>query len=232
MKGALPISCPKSKVCYRNRQPCVRVDAAQVPHPNLVVGPPIRQGRLPQAMKNRVNSQARRSHGRSLPPNPHDRALRTVQEVQALSWTRSRPARAMEKTDRRQRRRPHLLLLLQARSVPRRLRQHDEHAEASPSPSPSPNPSPNPAADLGPGPSDGVHDHLPPPPPPRVDDPHDPPPPGLVQIWKGKEKGWSLQRLPVSGSERPAWPGTRRRRKGAQWKKKKKAKEEEDQVTR
>lgn len=180
-------------------------------------------------MKNRVNSQARRSHGRSLPPNPHDRALRTVQEVQALSWTHLQPARAMEKTDRRQRR-PHLLpLLLQARSVLRRQRQHDEHAEASPSPSPSPNPSPNPAADLGPGPSDGVHDHLPPPLPPRVDYPHDPPP-GLVQIWKGREKGRSLRRLPVSGSERPTWPGTRRRRKGAQWKKK--AKEEEDQLTR
>ena len=163
-------------------------------------------------MKNRVNSQARRSHGRSLPPNPHDRALRTVQEVQALSWTRSLPARAMEKGVRRPRRRPRLLLL-QGRNVPRRQRQHDEHAEASP----SPNPSPNPAADLRPGRSDGVrvHDHLPPPLPPRVDYPHDPPPPGLVQNWKWKGKGRSLRRLPVSGSERPTWPGTRRRRKGA-----------------
>ena len=160
-------------------------------------------------MKNRVNSQARRLHGRSLPPNPHDRALRTVREGQARSWTRSLPARATEKTDRKLRRRPLHLLLLQARSAPRRQRQHDEH-EASPSPGPSPNP----AADLGP-PSDGAHDHLPP--PPRVDDPHDPPP-GLVRIWKGKWKGRSLRRLPVSGCERPNWPGTKRR-KGAQWKK-------------
>jgi hypothetical protein len=177
-----------------------------VPHPNLVAGPPIRQGRPPQAMKNRVNSQARRPHGRSPPPNPHDRAGRTVQEVRARSWTRSLPARAAEEIDRRPRHRPHLLLL-QARSAPRRQRRHAEHAEASPSPSPSPNP----AADLRPGPSDGAHDHLPPPPLPRVDDPHDPhdpPPPGLVQIWKGR--GRSLRRLPVSGSGRPAWPGTKR----------------------
>jgi hypothetical protein len=173
-------------------------------------------------MKNRVNSQARRSHGRGLPSNPHHRALRTVQEGQALSWTRSLPARA--KTDRRPRRRPHLLLLLllQARNAPHQQRQHAEHAEASP----NPNPSPNPAADLGPGPSDGAHDHLPPPPPPRVDDPHDPRP-GLVQIWKRKGKGKerSLRKLPVSGCERPAWPGTRRIRMGAKWKKK--AKEEQ-----
>jgi hypothetical protein len=161
-------------------------------------------------MKNRVNSQARRSHGRSLPPNLHDRALRTVQEGQARSWTHSLPARAMEKADRRPRGLPHLLLL-QARSAPRRQRQHDKHAEAGP----NPNPSPNPAADLGPGPSDGAHDQMPPPPPllPRVDDPHDPPP-GLVQ--NRKAKGWSLRRLPVSGSGRPTWPGTTRRRwKGA-----------------
>jgi hypothetical protein len=158
-------------------------------------------------MKNRVNSQARMSHGRSLSPNPQDRAMRTVQEAQARSWMRSLPARTVEMTDRRPRHRPHLLLLLlQARSAPRRQRRHAEHAEASPNPSRSPNP----AADLGPGPRDGAHDHLPPPLLPGVDDPHDPPP-GLVQIRKGrgKGKGWSLRRLPVSGSERPA-SGTRR----------------------
>jgi hypothetical protein len=62
-----------------------------------------------------------------------------------------------------------------------------------------------------------------------MDDPHDRPP-GLVQIWKGK--GRSLRRLPVSGSERPTWPGTKRRKKGAQWRKKKKARQEEEQLTR
>ena len=129
-------------------------------------------------MKNRVNSQARRSHDRTLPPNLHDRVLRIVQEVQARSWTRSLPARMVETTGRSARHRPHLLLL-QARTAPRRQRPYDEHDEASP----GPNPSPNPAVDLGHGPSDGAHDHLPLPPPPRVDAPHDPPL-GLVQMWK------------------------------------------------
>ena len=168
-------------------------------------------------MKNQVNSPERRSHGRSLPPNPHH-ALRIVQEGQARSWTRSLPARAMEKTDRRLRHRPRPLLL-QARSAPRRQRQHGDHAEASL----NPDPSLNPAADLRPGLSDGVPDHLPLPPPlpppPRVNGPHDPPS-GLVQIWKVRGRGRSLRRLPVSGSGRPTWPGTRRGKKGAYWKKK------------
>jgi hypothetical protein len=197
MKGGFPISCLKPKVCYTNSPTLCVLTRSQVPDPNLVAGPPTSQGGLQQATKNRVNSQARRFHHRTLPLSPHDLALRIVQGVEARRWMRCPPARMVETTDQWPRQRPHRLL---ARNAPRRQHEHGHgHARARASP----------AAYLGA--SRRADDH---PPPRRAHDPL-----GLVP------KGRSLRRPRVSGPVRR--PGTRRRKEAwwgrKEWMRKKRA---------